>query len=73
MPVVEALLVDVKACLTEAGSARQQLLGAINVLLECYARDAVIIELFEEHKTATPSAQIPDLLNRAGKDPHNVL
>ena len=62
MPVVETLVNDVKACLTEACSARQQLLGAINILLECYAPDAVIIELFEEHKTATPSDQIPDLL-----------
>ena len=62
VPLVEALLINVKACLTEACSAKQQFLGAINVLLECYARDAVIIKLFEEHKTATPNAEIPDLL-----------
>ncbi len=63
VPIIEALVIDVKACLIEAGSTRQQLLGAINVLLESYACDAVIIELFEAHKTATPSAEIPDLLN----------
>ena len=63
LPVVETLVGDVKACLIEAGSARQQLLGGINVLLECYARNAVIVELFEEQQTATPSDQIPDLLN----------
>ena len=62
-PVVESLVNDVKARLIEAGSTRRQLFKAINVLLECYARDAVIIELFEAQMTATPSAEVPDLLN----------
>ena len=63
LPVVETLVIDVKACLIEVGLPRQQLLGIIDVLLECYARDAIIIELFEAHKTATPTAEFPDLLN----------
>ena len=62
LPVVEALVREVKSCLIETGSERQQLGETIKVLLEYYARDAVIIELFETHKTATPSTDIPDLL-----------
>ena len=60
LPVVETVVNDVKACLTENCATKQQLIQAIDILRERYARDAVIIELFRLHRFG--EVIIPDLL-----------
>ena len=46
LPVVEALVDKVSACLEQTSSPQAALPHAVNVLLEYYARDAAIIDLF---------------------------
>lgn len=62
LPVVEALVDKVSACLEQTSSAHLALPHAVNVLLEYYARDSAIIDLFCEYKASTTNTEIPDLL-----------
>ena len=62
LPVVEALVSKVVTCLNDIGPTRPRLLRAAEVMLEYYARDAVIIQLFGEHRALEPDAKLPDLL-----------
>ena len=62
LPVVEALVNEVRNCLNDVGPARSRLLRAVEVMLTYYARDAVIVQLFSEHRASTPEPALPDLL-----------
>ena len=46
LPIIDALVSSVENCLTRARDARGNLLEALVILLEYYARDAAIIDLF---------------------------
>ena len=62
LPVVEALVDKVSACLEQTSSAQLALPHAVAVLLEYYARDSAIIDLFSEYKASATNTEIPDLL-----------
>ncbi len=62
LPVVEALVDKIAACLDKTSSAQLALPSAVNVLLEYYARDSAIIDLFSEYKASATNTEIPDLL-----------
>lgn len=62
LPVVEALVGKVSACLEQTSSAQLALPNAVAILLEYYARDAAIIDLFSEYKASATNTEIPDLL-----------
>ena len=62
LPVVEALVEKVSACLEATSAPQLALPNAVNVLLEYYGRDAAIIDLFSEYKATATNTEIPDLL-----------
>ena len=62
LPVVEALVDKMTACLEQTSSVQLALPGAVCVLLEYYARDSAIIDLFSEYKASATNTEIPDLL-----------
>ena len=62
LPVVRELVAEVRASLNRVGSAQQKLSRAVEILLQYYTRDAVIIQLFSEHSALAPDAALPDLL-----------
>ncbi len=62
LPVVAALVDKVSACLQQKSSAQLALPNVVNVLLEYYARDSAIIDLFSEYKLSATNTEIPDLL-----------
>ena len=63
LPVVDALVDGVDQCLKGLGSPRENLLKAVGLLIEYYARDAIIIELFVSYR-ASKADKIPDLLQK---------
>ena len=62
LPIVQALVGKVRSCIERDGPGRRRLVEAIEVLLEYYGRDAVIISLFNHHRSSTPDTALPDLL-----------
>ena len=62
VPVVQALVEKVRNCIERDAPARQRLLEAIGVLLECYTRDIALIDLFSHHRASTAETSLPDLL-----------
>ncbi len=62
LPVVQSLVSDVAASFKTEAPRRQQLAGAIVVLLEAFSRDGVIIQLFSQHRSSQAETDVPDLL-----------
>ena len=62
LPVVAALVDKVSACLAPKLPAQLALADTVNILLEYYARDSAIIDLFSEYKASATNTEIPDLL-----------
>ena len=61
LPIVQALVAKVKACVERNGAARQHLVEATAILLESYTCDAVIIALYDHHRASTPDTALPDV------------
>ncbi len=61
IPIVTAMVEAVHNSLCGAGDPRENLLQAIDVLIEAFAKDAVIIDLFIAHRGAKDDV-LPDLI-----------
>ena len=63
VPIVVAMVEAVENCLNGAGDPRERLLRAIDILIDHYARDAVIIDLFCTYRASKADA-LPDWMGR---------
>ncbi len=61
LPIAQALVGTIRACFENHAPTRQDLVKAIEILLDCYMRDAIAIELFNHHRASTPGCVLPDL------------
>ncbi len=61
LPIAQALVSKIRACIERDGPTRQHLVQAIEVLLEYYTRDVVVIDLFIQHRASSSDTTLPDL------------
>ena len=61
VPIVVAMVEAVEKCLTGDGEPRDKLRQIVEILIESYARDAVVIDLFIAYQSARAD-KLPDLI-----------